>query len=206
MKTVRRWCCGRRGRRGRRGGLSGRGSRWPARSPGPRTGQVAEALAVTAVTVGKWRRRFAEARLAGLDDSPRPGRPKAGLELTGAELAQLERWARRAKSARALAQRARTARRRGRAGHRRAHGRPLARPVHSSPRPRPHGTGPLYGSSLVRKSAYERPRTSRSALRVSHIPTNVSQVRRPSRCSRRKRPACARPWRRTLPCRADRFG
>jgi transposase len=75
--------------------------------PGASNAQVAEALAVTAVTVGKWRRRFAEAGLAGLDDSPRPGRPKAGLELTGAERAQLEQWARRAKSAQALAQRAR---------------------------------------------------------------------------------------------------
>jgi transposase len=75
--------------------------------PGASNAQVAEALAVTAVTVGKWRRRFAEAGLAGLGDSPRPGRPKAGLELTGAERAQLEQRARRAKSAQALAQRAR---------------------------------------------------------------------------------------------------
>jgi transposase len=75
--------------------------------PGASNAQVAEALAVTAVTVGKWRRRFAEAGLAGLGDSPRPGRPKAGLELTGAERARLEQRARRAKSAQALAQRAR---------------------------------------------------------------------------------------------------
>ena len=68
--------------------------------------QVAEALGVTAVTAGKWRRRFAESGLAGLDDSPRPGRPKAGLELADAERAQLEQWARRAKSAQALARRA----------------------------------------------------------------------------------------------------
>jgi transposase len=75
--------------------------------PGVSNAQVAEALAVTAATAGKWRRRFAESGLAGLDDSPRPGRPKAGLELTDAERAQLEQWARRAKSAQALAQRAR---------------------------------------------------------------------------------------------------
>jgi transposase len=37
----------------------------------------------------------------------RPGRPKAGLELTREERAQLEQWARRAKSAQALALRAR---------------------------------------------------------------------------------------------------
>jgi transposase len=75
--------------------------------PGVSNAQVAEALAVTAATAGKWRRRFAESGLAGLDDSPRPGRPKAGLELTDAERAQLEQWARRAKSAQALARRAR---------------------------------------------------------------------------------------------------
>jgi transposase len=74
--------------------------------PGASNAQVAEALAVTMATAGKWRRRFAESGLAGLGDSPRPGRPKAGLELSGAERAQLEQWARRAKSSQALAQRA----------------------------------------------------------------------------------------------------
>ena len=43
----------------------------------------------------------------GLIDSPRPGRPKADLVLTGVERDQLQRWARRAKSAQALALRAR---------------------------------------------------------------------------------------------------
>ena len=75
--------------------------------PGALNARVAEAFAVTAATAGKWRRRFAEAELAGLDDSPRPGGPKADLEVTAAERAQLEQWARRAKSAQALAQRAR---------------------------------------------------------------------------------------------------
>ena len=75
--------------------------------PGAVNTQVAEVLGVTPGTVGKWRARFAESGLAGLDDSPRPGRPKAALELTAAERAQLERWARRAKSAQALALRAR---------------------------------------------------------------------------------------------------
>jgi hypothetical protein len=37
----------------------------------------------------------------GLTDRDRPGRPKAGLELTGAERGQLTRWARRAKSSQA---------------------------------------------------------------------------------------------------------
>jgi hypothetical protein len=38
---------------------------------------------------------------------PRTGRPKAGLELSGAEREQLQRWARRAKSSQALALRSR---------------------------------------------------------------------------------------------------
>lgn len=37
--------------------------------------QVAEAVGVTPVTVGKWRSRFCELRLDGLSDDPRPGRP-----------------------------------------------------------------------------------------------------------------------------------
>jgi transposase len=74
--------------------------------PGASNTQVAADLGGTAVTVGKWRRQFAESGLAGLGDAPRPGRPKDGLELTAAERAQLEQWARRAKSAQALAQRA----------------------------------------------------------------------------------------------------
>lgn len=45
----------------------------------------------------------ARARLAGLADGERPGRPKAGLVLTDAERDQLKRWSRRAKSSQALA-------------------------------------------------------------------------------------------------------
>jgi len=37
--------------------------------------EVAEAVGVTASTVGKWRSRFCELRLDGLSDDPRPGRP-----------------------------------------------------------------------------------------------------------------------------------
>jgi len=37
---------------------------------------VAAALGVTAATVGKWRQRFVAARLRGLDDAERPGRPR----------------------------------------------------------------------------------------------------------------------------------
>jgi transposase len=74
--------------------------------PGAVNEQVAAGLGVTVVTVGKWRRQFAAAGLAGLADAERSGRPKAGLELTGEERQQLTRWARRAKSAQALALRA----------------------------------------------------------------------------------------------------
>jgi transposase len=38
---------------------------------------VADKLGVTYQTVGKWRRRFLERRLAGLLDEPRPGAPRA---------------------------------------------------------------------------------------------------------------------------------
>ena len=38
--------------------------------------QVAEKLAVTTPTVGKWRRRFIAQRLEGLLDEPRPGAPR----------------------------------------------------------------------------------------------------------------------------------
>jgi transposase len=62
---------------------------------------------VSRVTVHTWRKRFAEARLDGLVDSPRPGRHKAELVLTDDERELLTRWSRRAKSAQALALRAR---------------------------------------------------------------------------------------------------
>ena len=67
---------------------------------------MAAELGLATGTVRKWRTRFAGAGLDGLTDRDRPGRPKAGLELTGAERDQLTRWARRAKSSQALALRA----------------------------------------------------------------------------------------------------
>jgi transposase len=67
---------------------------------------AARELAVAVKSVSKWRRRFAEQRLAGLEDDAPIGRPKAGLVLDEAEREQLTRWARRAKTAQYLAMRA----------------------------------------------------------------------------------------------------
>jgi len=71
--------------------------------PGAVYQRVAADLGVTAMTVSKWRRRFAGARLDGLADGARAGRPKAGLVLTSAERDQLTRWSRRARTSQALA-------------------------------------------------------------------------------------------------------
>src|ERR1035441_10146200 len=68
--------------------------------PGAVYQRVAADLGVTEMTVGKWRQRFAGARLDGLADGARPGRPKAGLVLTEAERDQLTRWSRRGGGAR----------------------------------------------------------------------------------------------------------
>jgi transposase-like protein len=75
--------------------------------PGSGVAGVARELGLARDTVRKWRRRFAEAGLAGLADHDRPGRPMAGLMLADEERDQLGRWARRAKSSQALALRAR---------------------------------------------------------------------------------------------------
>src|SRR5215469_3556332 len=64
--------------------------------PGAVNAAVAAEAGVKPQTVGSWRTRFAAEGLAGLRDRQRGGRPKAALELTAAERAQLERWARRA--------------------------------------------------------------------------------------------------------------
>jgi transposase len=68
---------------------------------------AAQVLGVAVKSVSKWRRRFADQRLAGLEDAAPIGRPKAELVVGEAERAQLIRWARRAKSAPYLAMRAR---------------------------------------------------------------------------------------------------
>ncbi|MFJ9258710.1 IS630 family transposase [Streptomyces bacillaris] len=64
---------------------------------------AARSLGVAVKTVAKWRRRFADEGMAGLDDACRIGRPKADLVLDEDEREQLTRWARRAKTAQFLA-------------------------------------------------------------------------------------------------------
>src|SRR5258706_12154545 len=49
----------------------------------------------TTATVGMWRARFAQRRLAGLLDQPRSGRPTVEVVLGDGERATLTRWARR---------------------------------------------------------------------------------------------------------------
>ncbi len=71
--------------------------------PGVVYARLAGEVGVSVMTVHNVRRRFAESRLDGLIDRPRPGRPKTGLVLTEAERDQLQRWASRPKSAQALA-------------------------------------------------------------------------------------------------------
>ena len=95
----------------RRAGLPGRRKADRARiilacAEGTSNAEVARELGVAVKSVSKWRRKFAGQRLAGLEDAGPIGHPKAGLVLTGAERAQLVRWARRAKTAQYLALRA----------------------------------------------------------------------------------------------------
>src|SRR5215472_14234735 len=58
---------------------------------------AAQALGVAVKSVSKWRRQFADQRLAGLEDAAPVGRRKAELVLDEAGRAQLIRWALRAK-------------------------------------------------------------------------------------------------------------
>jgi len=71
--------------------------------PGAVYQRIASDLGVTTMTVGSWRKRFAAARVDGLRDGERPGRPRSGLVLTDAERDQLVRWSRRAKTSQVLA-------------------------------------------------------------------------------------------------------
>jgi transposase len=47
-----------------------------AAAEGSTNQQIAKSLTCNPVTVGKWRRRFADKRLDGLLDEPRPGQPR----------------------------------------------------------------------------------------------------------------------------------
>ncbi len=60
---------------------------------------------MSVATVRRWRTAFAQGGRNALLDRPRTGRPKAGLTLTDAERATLQRWARRSKSSQVLAMR-----------------------------------------------------------------------------------------------------
>ncbi|MGB9033947.1 MAG: IS630 family transposase [Paeniglutamicibacter sp.] len=101
LAVLTRWAGGAEGPR-----LAERARIVLACSEGLPTVRVAVKLGVTADTARKWRSRFASRRLAGLTDTPRPGRRKAELVLSEEERAQLTRWARRAKTAQFLALRA----------------------------------------------------------------------------------------------------
>ena len=68
--------------------------------------QVARTVGVSLRTAGRWRALFAVQGLAGLEDAGPVGRPKAALVLSAGERTQLQRWARRAKTAQYLALRA----------------------------------------------------------------------------------------------------
>src|SRR5580704_14695425 len=92
----------------RRAGLPGRWRADRARiilacADGMSNAGAAQALGVAVKSVSKWRRRFADRRLAGLDDDAPIGQPKTELVLTEAERSQLMRWARRARTAQFLA-------------------------------------------------------------------------------------------------------
>jgi transposase len=95
----------------RRAGLPGRWRADRARivlacAEGMSNAGAAQALGVAVKSVSKWRRQFADQRLAGLEDAAPVGRRKADLVLEEGERAQLIRWARRAKTAQYLALRA----------------------------------------------------------------------------------------------------
>jgi transposase len=74
---------------------------------GAANSRVAAGMGLTDDTVRKWRSRFADRRMAGLHDDPRPGRRKPELVLSAGERAQLTQWAARAKTAQFLALRSR---------------------------------------------------------------------------------------------------
>lgn len=68
---------------------------------------VAREFSTTAVTVGKWRTRFAADRMSGLVDAARSGRPRPAVVVSDHERDQLRAWAGAPTTMQALAQRAR---------------------------------------------------------------------------------------------------
>ncbi|WP_174554895.1 IS630 family transposase [Nocardia amikacinitolerans] len=68
---------------------------------------AARLVGVSVGSAARWRGQFAAEGLEGLGDRDRGGRPVAQIVLTGEERETLQRWARRAKSSQALAERCR---------------------------------------------------------------------------------------------------
>lgn len=68
---------------------------------------AARVVGVSVGSVARWRGQFAAQGLEGLGDRDRGGRPVAEIVLTADERETLQRWARRAKSSQALAERCR---------------------------------------------------------------------------------------------------
>jgi len=69
--------------------------------------EVARRMCTTVVTVRRWRGAFARARLLGLEDRPRKGRPTVDIVLSEEERAELERYVRRSTIEERLSTRAR---------------------------------------------------------------------------------------------------
>ncbi len=67
---------------------------------------VADELGTGEATVRRWRKRFEDMGVAGLEDAPRPGGRKAELVVTGQQRVELRRLARRARTNRHIAFRA----------------------------------------------------------------------------------------------------
>ncbi len=68
---------------------------------------AARLVGVSVGSVARWRRQFADEGVEGLVDRDRGGRPVVEIVLTVQEHEMLQRWARRAKSSQALAERCR---------------------------------------------------------------------------------------------------
>src|SRR5712691_5613100 len=76
------------GRRRTAQGLARRARIVLAAAEGLENQVIARSLGADENTVGKWRRRFAERRIEGLHDEPRPGAPRQIAERQAVELVQ----------------------------------------------------------------------------------------------------------------------